>query len=230
MSEKQQAEVVSSGVDALIARLRDEGVTEGKKKAEEIVQNAEKMANARLEAAESEAKERIEAAQREADALENAGKEALRVAMRDLVLELKALLMEGFSSEVYRLVGEQVMDKDVLRRMILELVGRMRDSVDIEEGEAIEVILPTEVVGLEELRQAPKALTEGELSRFIFGVEGEVLRKGVRFAASTDAKAGVTLRLVDKDIEVDVTDKACADLLLVHLQPRFRAILEGVVK
>lgn len=230
MSDKQEVQVISSGVDSLIARLRDEGVAEGKKKADKIVQDAEKKAIATLEAAESEVRERVEAAQKEADTFRNAGEEALRVAMRDLVLELKAGLMQHFSSEVQRLVREQIMDKEFLRRMILELVGRVRDSVEIEEGESVEVILPTEVVGLEDLRQRPEELTEGELSTFIFGVEGEVLREGVRFAPSNDPQAGVTVRLVDKDIKVDVTDKACAALLLDHLQPRFRAIMEGVVK
>lgn len=230
MSDSQQTQVISSGVDALITRLRDEGVTEGKKKADKIVQDAEKKARATLEAAESEARQRVEVAQREADTLKHAGEEALRVAMRDLILELKAGLMRHFSSEVQRLVREQMLDKEFLRRMILELVGRMRDSMAIEEGEAVEVILPTEVIGLGDLRQRPDQLAEGDLSSFIYGVEGEILRKGLHFRPSDDPQVGVTVRLVEKDIKIDVTDKACAALLLDHLQPRFRAIMEGVVK
>ena len=42
MSDKQQAEIISSGVDSLIARLRDEGVADGKKKADKFVQDAMK--------------------------------------------------------------------------------------------------------------------------------------------------------------------------------------------
>ena len=34
----------------------------------------------------------------------------------------------------------------------------------------------------------------------------------------------------DEDIVLDLTDEAVAGLLLLHLQPRFRAILEGIVK
>ena len=48
MSDKQQA-VISSGVDALIGRLRDEGVTEGQKRADELVRNAEEKAKAMVE-------------------------------------------------------------------------------------------------------------------------------------------------------------------------------------
>lgn len=230
MSDKQQAEVVSSGVDALIARLRDEGVTEGKKQAQSIVRAAEKKAKAILDAAEGEARARAEAAQQEAEAFRQAGEEALKVAMRDLVLDLKDRLMQRFSSEVQRLVRDQVMDRDFLRRMILELVGRVRDDMDIAEDEAVEVVLPTEVVGLEDLRRRPEELTEGELSSFIFAVEGEILRQGIRFVPAGEPQAGVSIRLVDKDIKVDVTDKVCAALLLEHLQPRFRAIVEGVIK
>jgi V/A-type H+-transporting ATPase subunit E len=36
--------------------------------------------------------------------------------------------------------------------------------------------------------------------------------------------------MVDKDITLDLTDQAVADFLLQHLQPRFRAVFEGVVK
>jgi len=230
MSDNPQPQVISSGVDALIARLRDEGVTEGKKAADKILQDAERKARDTLAAAEAEAKERVEAARKEAAALKHAGEEALKVAMRDLVLELKAGLSRHFSAEVQRLVREEMMDKEFLRRMILELVGRVRDGMEFEDGEAVEVILPTEVVGLEDLRRRPEELSEGELSSFIFGIEGAVLREGVRFAPSDDPQVGVSVRLVDKDIKIDVTDKACASLLLDHLQPRFRAILEGVVK
>ena len=46
MSDKQEVQVISSGVDSLIARLRDEGVAEGKRKADKISQDAEKKAKA----------------------------------------------------------------------------------------------------------------------------------------------------------------------------------------
>lgn len=33
-----------------------------------------------------------------------------------------------------------------------------------------------------------------------------------------------------QEVEVDLTDQAIAKLLLRHLQPRFRALLEGVIR
>ena len=40
---------------------------------------------------------------------------------------------------------------------------------------------------------------------------------------------GIRVRLLDDDLEIDLTDEAIAELLLEHLQPRFRAVLTGMV-
>ena len=230
MTNEHKPEVVSSGVDALIARLRDEGVAEGKQQAETIIAEAETKARRLLEAAETEARERVEAARKEAESLKAAGEEALKVAMRDLVLDLKSQLMRRFSDDVRRLVREQMIDQELLQRMILEVVGRMREEIEIGEEEPIEVILPREVIGLEDLRRRPEELTEGALSSFIYGIEGRLLRDGVQFKVADESQAGIRVRLLERDINIDVTDQSVAALLLEHLQPRFRAIMEGVVK
>ena len=57
-----------------------------------------------------------------------------------------------------------------------------------------------------------------------------MLREGVTFAASDDVKAGVRIYMSEGGITIDLTDEAVAALLLHHLQPRFRAVLEGIVK
>ena len=150
--------------------------------------------------------------------------------MRDLVLDLKAQLVRRFSEDVRRLVRERMIDRDLLERMILEVVGRMREEIEIDEAEPLEVILPREVVGLEDLRRRPEELEEGALSSFIYGLQGRLLRDGVQFTVADEPQAGIRVRLLDRDINIDMTDEAVAALLLEHLQPRFRAIMEGVVK
>jgi len=114
--------------------------------------------------------------------------------------------------------------------MILEIVGRMHEEIEIDEEEPVEVILPREVIGLEDLRRRPEELTEGALSSFIYGIQGQLLRDGVQFTVADESQAGIRVRLLERDINIDVTDQAVAALLLEHLQPRFRAIMEGVVK
>jgi len=57
-----------------------------------------------------------------------------------------------------------------------------------------------------------------------------MLRDGVTFGFAKDQTGGLKIKLVDREIELDLSDQAVADAILVHLQPRFRALLEGVVK
>ncbi len=229
---KQAAEeaVLSSGVDALIARLREEGVSSGRAEAERILAEARTEAQQLLDKATAEARERLETARKEADAYRAAGEAALKTAMRDTVLDMKATLVERFSSDVKRLVSHQLQDPEVLKRMILELARRIRDEGGLGDEDELELILPEAVVGLEELRGNPEELRKGPMTDFVFGLTGEMLRAGVTFSAADDLTAGLRVQVKDKDVTFDLTEEAVAALLLRHLQPRFRAILEGIVK
>ncbi len=230
MSNNHRQEIISSGVDSLIKRLREEGTSAGKQEAEKIVAAAEAKAQAILEKANAEARATVVAARKEADELKNAGADALKVAMRDTVLDMKMTLMQRFSSDVERLVSRHLQDKDVLRQMVIEVAGRVADDANLSEGEAIDIVLPEHVVGLDELRQDSEELEHGKLTDLALGLTVDLLRDGVTFSVVDDAQSGLRVRLVGNDITLDLTDKAVANLLLQHLQPRFRLILDGVVK
>jgi len=220
----------SRGVDELIARLREEGVSAGRAEADKVLADARAEAARVLDKATAEARGHLEAARKEADAYRAAGEEALKTATRDTVLGMKAGLMQQFSSDVKRLISRELQDPEVLRQMILEIAGRVPDGAGISDEDGLEIVLPETVIGLEELRNDPDELEEGRLTKFVFGLTGDMLRGGVTFSASGDAAAGIQVRVKDKDITLDLTEEAVAALLLEHLQPRFRAILEGIVK
>ena len=95
-----------------------------------------------------------------------------------------------------------------------------------EEGQKIEVLLPNNVATVEELRSNPESLEEKTLSRFILGLAGDILRDGLSFGVASDATPGVRIRLVEEDMEVELTDETISDLLMQHLVPRYRAIME----
>lgn len=227
---QRQDQAVSSGVSALIERLRDQGVAEGQARAEQIVAEAERRADWLVRQAHGEAERIVSTARAEAEQLETAGEEALRVAARDTVLSMKGTLLEHFADEIERLVARELRDGDFLERMIIEVVGRAREDSGLDGVEEVEVILPRDVVGLEELRRKPEELEQGPLSHFVFGVARELLRQGVTFKAAEDETGGIRVRLVEQQVQVELTDRAIAALLLEHLQPRFRAFVEGIVK
>jgi V/A-type H+/Na+-transporting ATPase subunit E len=231
MMARQAAEQASSsGVDALIARLRGEGVASGRSEADRIVRDAQGQAKRILDKAQKEARERLESAHKESDAYRAAGEEALKTAMRDTVLDMKAALMEKFTSDVRRLVSHHLEEPELVRQMILEVAGRAQEGAALKEGDELEILLPEKVVGVEQLRRNPAELRKGRLTGLVFGLTGDMLRDGVTFSAADDIQGGIRVRVVNKEITLDLTEAAVADFLLQHLQPRFRAVFEGVVK
>lgn len=226
----KQARLASSGVEALIERLREEGVATGRAAAEEIEAEARRHAAQIVQEAEQRAAQRVAEARQEAHALQQGGEEALRIAMRDTVLHLKGQLMEQFNAEVRRLIAVAMDQEEFLERLILEVAGRAREQAGVDAGQTVKVLLPRALVGLEELRRNPLELREGSLSHFVLSVAGNVLAEGVSFGVADDPARGICLYLEDKDVRIELTDTAVAALLLQHLQPRFRAILEGTVK
>ncbi len=220
----------SSGVDALITRLRDEGVSAGRAEADRILADARRQAQQILEKTSAEARDILETAHKEADAYRAAGEEALKTAMRDAVLGMKAGLMDHFSADVERLVSLELTNPDILKQMILAVASRVRSGAGVGEEDDLEIVLPTAVVGLDDLRNNPHELEKGELTKFALGLTGEMLREGITLSASDDFATGIKVRIDDKNITLDLTEEAVAALLLQHLQPRFRAVLEGIVK
>ncbi|MDJ0517818.1 MAG: hypothetical protein QNJ74_16735 [Trichodesmium sp. MO_231.B1] len=219
---------VASGVEALIDRLRNEGVNSGRTQAEQIVQEAQDRADLIVKEAEKQAAQIVKQAREESENLEWAANQALEVAFRDTVLTLKSQLTQRFTGEVQRLVGAETEKPELLQKLILEVVGSVKETVAV--AEQVEVLLPLKVQGLEELSRNPEALEQGILTHFIRLINQDLLREGISFGVTKDNKGGLQLRLIDQEVVLDLSDAAIAEVILEHLQPRFRALLEGIVK
>jgi V/A-type H+-transporting ATPase subunit E len=227
---KTDESLVSSGVDNLIRRLREEGVSEGKTEAERIIADARARAAQIIKEAEQKAEQVTGEARREAEAFKTGGEDALHIAMRDTILALKGQLSDLVSDQVKRLISREMQQEDFLIRLILEVAGKVRSQSGLDNEKNVEVLLPTSLVGIEDLRKNPLELREGTLSHFIVSVANDVLREGFVLRKDDGIESGIRLYLKDKDVLIDLSDESVASVLLEHLQPRFRAILEGMVK
>ncbi len=225
-----QPHITSSGIEELIERLRNEGVISGQEKAEDLVTNAQKHAEWIIEKAELEAKQLIEKARQQANDIKASGEDALQLAGRDALLKLRDTLLGSFSHEVMRVVGEQMTDKAFTEKLILGLASAVREKTALDEHRDIVISLSEDVMGVDELRKNPEELKEGRLSQYTASIAANLLRKGVKFEVADDIDAGLSVRLVDDAMVIDFTDEAVAALLLEHIQPRFRALLQGIVK
>lgn len=219
------AERESSGVDELIQRLREQGVAAGQSRATELFEQTRLQAEKRLADARHEADAILAKAREDARQTRAAGEEAVRLACRDAMLQLKTELIEQFSDRVRRLITREMQDRNLLQQLILEVTRRAAPP----PGQSAAVLLPQDVVGLEELRRSPEEVKEGTLSHFIVTVTRELLRDGIEIGDHDDGQ-GIRIRLQEEDLEIDLSDVAVATLLLRHLVPRFRALMEGMIQ
>jgi V/A-type H+-transporting ATPase subunit E len=223
-----RSEGASSGVEVLIQRLRQQGVAAGNTARDEITSKAEQEAARILKEARERADKFVEDAREEADRLQKAGEDALRIAGRDSVLRMRETVTTYFEERVKRLASTELEDPEFLRKLIIEVAKRVRDEAAVDEAENIEVLLPREVVGINELRDNPEEL-EGTLSEYAKAIASATWREGVVVKTLEKGGRGIKVRLLDDDLEIDLTDEAIAELLLEHLQPRFRAVLTGMI-
>lgn len=220
----------SHGVENLINRLKQEGIEQGRETGDELVAEARRRADAILEEARGQAGEILAAARDEAASLKTAGRDALQLAARDAHLKLRETVNDRFSEEVRRVVGEIMKPEEFLGRLILQVAGRASTQAGITEQEEVTIKLPEDVIAIEDLRRNPEELREGTLSHVVASLMAGLLEKGISYEPSGDISGGIKAYLNNGEIEVDLTDEAVAAVLLEHLQPRFRALLEGVVR
>lgn len=220
--------IISHGVDALIDKLRSDGVAAGQADADKLRADAKAEAAKILADAKRDVDEYRKKARAEADNYRTAGEEALNTAMRDAVLTMKAGLTDRFRKDVERLVTQEMTDPELLKQMILEVVGRAASDARLE-GPA-QVILPPRVATQDDIKQNADDIQSGKLTRYVLGLTAEMLKEQVELHSADDTQNGIRIRADEQGVVLDLTDKAVASLLMEHLQPRFRAVLEGVIR
>ncbi len=211
----------ASGVQELIARIRDDGVQSGKEEADRLVAEARREA-ARLTAdAQAQVEEMRQKATAEIESFKHAALESLKMAARDSALQLEAEVLSAFQAHVKRLVAPVTHDGSFIRALTLVLAGRAVD--EYLHDKPLQILVSDLLDGTD---QAGGEL-EARAREAVLGISGDLLREGVELIPSSDVEGGARVRVVGEDLEIDLTDEAVSQLLLKHLLPRYRAILEG---
>ena len=218
--EKQAA----SGVQELIDQIREKGVSEGKNEGMRIVSDAEQRAEWIIKQAKEEAEAIRHAAEQDARFVTVAGQDALDLAFRDIKLKLKDELSIQFSEQLRKLVEKELQDPDTLKALLISAVSKTAIP-----DEPLTIVLPDKTKGISELREDPKSLEQGALVELVSDTAKKMLSKGVEVRLGSNFNSGLTFLLDDGKVSIEVTDQSLSSMLLQHLQPRFRAILEGVV-
>jgi V/A-type H+-transporting ATPase subunit E len=211
----------SSGVSELISRIRGEGVQAGKQEAEQILQKARAEAAKMLAEAEAEARALRERTQAEMEAYRAAALESLKLSARDTVLQLKSKVASSFEFFVSRLVTSATRDEELVKTFVLVLAGRAADEF-IKDKE-IQILINDAILSGE-----PKPKLRERTKQAILALSSDMLREGIELIPSSEVKGGARVRLVKDKLEIDLSEKAIAQMLCQQILPRFRAIVEGI--
>ena len=222
MSDEQQA---AQGVEQFIQQLRDKGVETGQREADRLVEEARKMALEIVQKANGEADEMKAKIKKDIEQDKAASEAALKLAFRDTVLRLKSEITSRFAAQVKNLVSETMHDRESLLALILEVVREILTK-DIET-QPIEILISPEIIRGTEFSEHPQA---DLLSTLTQQLSSEMLRQEIEIKVGGDHTEGIRIRLIDKDLEIELTEQTISDLLLKHVLPRFRARLEGMVR
>ncbi|MBY0585647.1 hypothetical protein K2X85_00625 [bacterium] len=214
----------SHGVQQLIDRLKGEGVDAGQKQADSLLNEARSRATHILEQASEKAKQLTAEAEKESTRLRQSAEASLKLALRDTTIKLREEVVDRFAKELQQLVSHELNQPDFLRQALLEVT---RQSVPADAHQ-MKVILPAGAVSNDDLRKNPDELENGSLSQFASKLAKDVLSKGIEIATSDDRRSGLRIELAGSDVRVEATDQAITQLLLKHLTPRFRALMEGM--
>lgn len=210
-----------AGVSDLIARIRDEGVQSGQEEANRILSEARQEAARIVSEAQQEADEALNNTRNTIQLEKEAALESLKLAFRDTGLELKAAVVAGFEEHVRRLVSDVMLDGKFLRSLVLVLAGHSVDEL-VQDKEA-QILISDVFISGQEMSPEEKASTR----RTALAISNEMLREGIELVPTKGMGGGAKVRLKGESLEIDLSEDTISDLLLKHLLPRFRGILEG---
>ena len=209
-----------SGVQDLIARIRDQGVSAGQEEADRLIREAEQEAGKILREARAEAEALKRSTEEQLNADKAAALESLKLAARDTGLELQAAVIQSFERQVQRLVSTATVDIEFLKQLILVVAGH--SVKEFVKDKSVRVFASNLLLGDD---SDPELQERAE--RATLALASDMLREGVELVPADNVEGGVRVQVVDDNLEIDLTSDAVARLLLVHMLPRFRNLLTG---
>lgn len=211
------------GVSALLARIRDDGVGAARDEAERIVRQANEEAAAIRARARADSDALLRSGREQIAVEQEAGREALRLAARDTLLELRAKIRREFELFVGKLVTSETCDVGFLRDLVLAVSGQLSETS--LQGRDLQILLDPSLLNGEGSEELDHALACRAL-----GISAAMLREGIELMPDQPGQRGARVRLVGENLELDLGDEAISRLLSRFLLPRFNHIVEDTAQ
>jgi V/A-type H+-transporting ATPase subunit E len=192
----------------LIETIKKEGVQSAEEKAAEIVKAAEEKSAQMVDHAQKEAERIIAKAKEEAVRAEQSGRDALKQAGRDLLLNLRRSITKVLDN-VIRQDSASALHGKLLEEAIVTLMKSWNGE---ELGKLNVVLAPNDLSALENSLRSRLA---------------DEMKKGVELKANPSSKAGFRIAEKDGNAYYDFTAEGVAEVLSEYLSPRLAELIQS---
>lgn len=188
-------------LDHFIERIKTEAIEKAERTAQSIISEAEKKAAVIISEAQHKKALLIEDGQREAEALTKGGENALRQALRDIIISLQNDLMHILGS-ILQAEIRQSFSPDLIRTTIIQVIKNIGGKTEIRIADSIKEELALFIQSqLQNSEEIPKITGENRV---------------------LDA---FTISRTDEGWHYNISVQEVSELLYSHLAPKWNEIL-----
>jgi V/A-type H+-transporting ATPase subunit E len=199
-------------VEALINKIKTEGIQAAEQKAKEIDENAQKRADRIIAEANKKAGQIISEAERETEKMKASAQSAIQQAGRDTLLDLRKKIEQILNVIITQDV-KTVFSSDHLSEIISTAIkGYLKDS-SVQGG--IKVFLNESDAG---------RLKTGFLKRL-----QDEIKKPIEFESSAETAKGFSISFDSGKSSFDFTDASVAEYLSAYLNEEVASLFKGAV-
>lgn len=192
-------------IKSLIEKIQQEGISVAQQKAKEIEEEARMKAEKIIQEAKSQAEKIVREADSAAKKAQESGKASLKQAGRDLLISLKKEINETLQKIILTQVCESLSPQE-LTKVISSVIKHYQQQIS-------EVIVSLKKEDLEALEK-----------HFLKELKEET-KKGVILQANDEIRAGFMVSFDSGKSYFDFSDKALAEYIGTHLNPRLKDLL-----
>jgi len=194
-------------LERLIEKIKEEGVTEGRKISQELIEKSKQEAKEIVNQAKQEAERIVNQAKQEATQLKKNAEMTIRQVSRDVVLALKEQLIH-LCDNIFKQEVSKILTPDFLKELIIKIVTNWWERENV----------PLEILVSKEDKQ--------KLEELLFVQLKQKAKNEIIVRINENVRKGFRIGVQGEDVYYDFSDESIWEALKSLLSPTLLRILE----
>lgn len=193
-------------LDALIEKIKQEGVQAGQDQAQDIIARAKREAQELKSQAHTEGQQIRDQARKDAEQFQRNAESALAQAARDIVLMVRGKLM-ALSEKLLKEALSAQLVPETLKELLVNLIQKWEPDSE----SSLEILVSPQ--------------DKGKLEEILFAALGDQAREGIEIKASDLIQHGFRIGSRDDQSYYDFSDEGITEALKLLVTPRVAELL-----